>query len=159
MKRIIGFLSASLIILSVVSSQASATTTQLPPAQLLKSLLEKHKGDVIYLDFWASWCSPCRQSFPWLNSMQETYQGQGFNVISVNLDANYSLATDFLKETPVLFSVVFDPKGKTAKQYKVKGMPTSYLINREGVIVKGHTGFFPDKIPTYESEIKQLMQQ
>ena len=151
------FLTINLIILSVLFSSSSTATVKLPPEQLLEQLLEKHKGEVVYLDFWASWCTPCRHSFPWLNAMQETYQAQGLRVISVNLDANYELATKFLKESPTLFSVVFDPKGKTAKIYNVRGMPTSYLIDRSGVIVKSHTGFFPKKIPEYENEIKQLL--
>ena len=146
-----------LITLSLFVSHSVGATEQLTGNKGLTQLLERHKGDVIYLDFWASWCGPCRKSFPWMNNMQKTYQSQGFTVISINLDAEYHLAQKFLKETPVLFSVVFDAKGETAKKYKVKGMPTSYLIGRDGKISKAHTGFFTKKIPIYEAEIKQLL--
>lgn len=125
--------------------------------EALTEALMKHQGEVIYLDFWASWCGPCRKSFPWMNEMQTTYQGKGFTVISINLDAEYDLASIFLKETPAQFPVIYDPKGETAKKYKVKGMPTSYLIGKDGQIKVAHTGFFMNKIDQYEAEIIQLL--
>ena len=148
-----------MIVLSVLILHTAYATdnNKLYGQEGLTQMLEQHKGDVIYLDFWASWCGPCRKSFPWMNDMQNRYQQQGFTIISINLDAEHDLAEDFLKEHPALFSVIYDPKGQTAKKYKVKGMPTSYLIGRDGQIKKAHTGFFTKKIPTYENEIKQLL--
>ena len=159
MNKLTHFFYASLIISTLlISHLAHADSDKVFNGQKgLNQLLEKHKGDVIYLDFWASWCGPCRKSFPWMNDMQNKYQQQGFTVISVNLDADYELAQNFLKEHPALFSVIYDPKGLTAKKYKVKGMPTSYLIGRDGQIKKAHTGFFAKKITLYENEIKQFL--
>lgn len=123
----------------------------------LEQALEKHKGEVVYLDFWASWCGPCRKSFPWMNKIEAEYKSQGFSVISVNLDANKDLAAKFLNETPASFTVIYDPKGKIAKHFKIQGMPSSILIGRDGKIKSSHTGFFTKKIPLYQQGIKQLL--
>ena len=88
---------------------------QVNSIQALELILAEHKGDVIYLDFWASWCVPCRKSFPWMNAIQKKYQSQRFTVISVNVDANDELAQKFLKKTPASFAVIYDPKGKDRK--------------------------------------------
>jgi len=144
---------ASLTISSVNAEDVQVISGQ----QSLTKMLEKHQGKVIYLDFWASWCGPCRRSFPWMNEMQTSYQDKGFVVVSVNLDAEHELAEAFLKETPALFEVVYDAKGETAQKYRVKGMPTSYLIGRDGKIKVAHTGFFNAKRAQYESEIKHLL--
>jgi thiol-disulfide isomerase/thioredoxin len=125
--------------------------------QALEQSLEKRKGQVVYLDFWASWCGPCRKSFPWMNDMQKQYQPQGFSVISVNLDANKTLATKFLQETQANFTVIYDPKGKLAKHFKIQGMPSSIIIGRDGKIKARHTGFFTKKIPQYQQEIEALL--
>lgn len=123
----------------------------------LEQALIKHKGEVVYIDFWASWCGPCRKSFPWMNAVQTQYQAQGFSVISINLDADKALAEQFLVETPANFAVIYDPKGKIAKHFKIQGMPSSMLIGRDGKIKSRHTGFFMNKVPEYEQEIEQLL--
>jgi len=123
----------------------------------LERTLQKHKGEVIYLDFWASWCGPCRKSFPWMNKIETEYKKQGFSVISVNLDANKALATKFLNEMPATFTVIYDPKGKIAKHFKIQGMPSSMLIGRDGKIKLRHTGFYTNKISQYQLEIEQLL--
>jgi len=139
-----------------ISSVAGETVTS---RQALEQALAKHKGEVVYLDFWASWCVPCRKSFPWMNMVQEKYQTKGFSIISVNLDADYALAQKFLKENPASFSVIYDPKGKLAKHFKIQGMPSSMLIGRDGKIKQRHTGFFAKKIPQYQQEIEKLLAQ
>ena len=123
----------------------------------LEQALSEHKGEVVYLDFWASWCGPCRKSFPWMNEIQAQYQQQGFSVISINLDADKMLAEKFLIETPANFTVIYDPKGKIAKHFKIQGMPSSMLIGRDGKMKSRHTGFFTKKIPEYQQEIEQLL--
>jgi len=123
----------------------------------LERALTKHKGEVIYLDFWASWCGPCRKSFPWMNDIEAEYKQQGFSVISINLDANKALATKFLNEMPASFTVIYDPKGKIAKHFKIQGMPSSLLIGRDGKIKSRHTGFFTNKVSLYQKEIEELL--
>ncbi|MEW6982885.1 TlpA disulfide reductase family protein [Colwelliaceae bacterium 6471] len=125
--------------------------------QQLDEMLKLNAGKVIYLDFWASWCGPCRKSFPWLNKLQQQHKDKGFTVISVNLDAEPKLAAKFLAEVPADFPVIYDPKGKTASHFKIKGMPSSIIFNRKGKIEVAHAGFFVKKIPEYESEINKLL--
>jgi thiol-disulfide isomerase/thioredoxin len=112
-----------------------------------------HSGKVIYLDFWASWCVPCRQSFPWLNAMQAAHQPEGFVVLSVNLDAKTSFAQAFLKKHPANFDIMYDSQGVLAKKFAVKGMPSSYLFNRQGEIIASHFGFNQQRQDIYQQQI------
>ena len=103
--------------------------------------LARYHGKLVYLDFWASWCGPCKQSFPWMNEMQAKYGKQGLQVIGVNLDMKSEDGRRFLADTPAQFIVAFDPTGDTPRKYQVKGMPTSVLIGRDGKIISEHMGF------------------
>ncbi|MEN9317305.1 MAG: hypothetical protein RIS35_3698 [Pseudomonadota bacterium] len=115
------------------------------------------RGKVVYLDFWASWCGPCRQSFPWMNELHAKYAARGLQVLAVNLDAKDADARKFLADTPARFQLAYDAKGITPKAYGVKGMPTSYLIDREGRVVHEHAGFNASKKDEIEKAIaKQL---
>jgi thiol-disulfide isomerase/thioredoxin len=99
------------------------------------------KGKVVYLDFWASWCGPCRQSFPWMNEMQAKYAAKGLQIVAVNVDAKREDADKFLAEVPAAFGVAFDAQGDTPKRYAIKGMPTSLLIGPDGKVISVHAGF------------------
>jgi thiol-disulfide isomerase/thioredoxin len=148
------YLSISLLIIPTSSASQESTNNTL---QRFESLIASHKGQVIYLDFWASWCGPCRKSFPWMNAIQQQYQQQGLVVISVNVDSEKALAEQFLTEVPANFSVFYDPKGKVARKFKLRGMPSSYLIDRNGKMVSAHAGFSDRKKEKYEQEIKKLL--
>lgn len=148
-----------ILLLSLFISSFSYANETVTSRQALEQSLVKHKGKVVYLDFWASWCGPCRKSFPWMNDIQKQYQQQGFSVISVNLDADKALASEFLVQTPANFRVIYDPKGKIAKHFKIQGMPSSMIIGRDGQIKARHTGFFTKKIPQYQQEIEALLAQ
>jgi thiol-disulfide isomerase/thioredoxin len=105
-------------------------------------LLENNKpGKTVYLDFWASWCGPCRKSLPILNEIRSQYSSQGFEVIAVNIDEKLADALRFLDKYPVDYPIFLDPKGKLPKAYKVPGMPTAYLIDEKGTIIYKHVGF------------------
>ncbi|MEW5755838.1 MAG: TlpA disulfide reductase family protein [Pseudomonadota bacterium] len=121
--------------------------------------LKDLKDQVVYLDFWASWCGPCRKSMPWMNKMQEKYKDQGLVIIGVNVDSDRKAAEDFLKAVPANFKVVYDPEGKIAAQYKLMGMPNSFLIARDGTMQKRHVGFKEGLEDEYETEIRQLLKQ
>jgi thiol-disulfide isomerase/thioredoxin len=121
--------------------------------------LAKLKGKVVYLDFWASWCGPCRQSFPWMNEMQEKYGQQGLEVLAINLDGNLTDAKKFLQENPAKFKIAYDTKAQTPKLLGVKGMPTSYLIDRQGRVVSVHVGFNLAKKSDLETELKQVLER
>ena len=119
--------------------------------------LEDYRGQYLYVDFWASWCGPCRQSFPWMNEMQAMYGAQGLKIIAINLDDVRDDAYQFLDEVEVDVDIAFDAKGETAQAYSVQGMPSSYLINPKGEIVFRHIGFRPlDKV-RLEAKIVELM--
>ncbi|MDX1802514.1 MAG: TlpA disulfide reductase family protein, partial [Alcanivorax sp.] len=96
---------------------------------------------VIYVDFWASWCGPCRRSFPWLNEMQKRYGDRGFTVVGVNLDPKRDDANRFLAAYPASFPLVFDPDGAYAEKYSLKGMPSAVLLNADGKVLARHVGF------------------
>lgn len=121
--------------------------------------LSDFKGKVIYLDFWASWCIPCRKSFPWMSDLQKRYGNKGFKVIAVNLDQEQDKARAFLQKIPANFTVAFDPEGISATAFKVKGMPSTYLIDRTGKITFSHIGFREKEIPAMELKIKQLLKK
>lgn len=147
------------LLLSLFIHTYSLADETVTSRQALEQSLAKHKGEVVYLDFWASWCGPCVRSFPWMNTIQAKYKDKGFTVISVNLDAEQQLAAKFLRSNPATFDVIYDPKGKIAKHFKIQGMPSSMIIGRDGKIKSRHTGFFNKKIPEYQQEIETLLGQ
>jgi len=119
--------------------------------------LKDFEGKVVYLDFWASWCKPCRTSFPWMNDMQAKYVDQGFEVVSINLDQEKSSIAAFLQNYPANFRILLDPEGEVASDYDLIGMPSSYLIDKKGNLRKTHTGFFIKNKPQYEQAIVALL--
>jgi thiol-disulfide isomerase/thioredoxin len=121
--------------------------------------LAQLQGKVVYLDFWASWCDPCRDSFPWMAEMKEKYGSDGLEVVAVNLDKEKELADKFLSTMNVNFVVAFDASGKSAEKYKLRGMPGSYLIGRDGNIQASHLGFNDKDKAKLEAAIKVLLQQ
>jgi cytochrome c biogenesis protein CcmG, thiol:disulfide interchange protein DsbE len=92
--------------------------------------LEQLRGRVVYLDFWASWCGPCRRSFPWMNEIEQRYAGRGLTIVAVNVDAKREDAERFLHQYPATFAVVYDASGATPRAYDVKAMPSSYPMVR-----------------------------
>ena len=99
------------------------------------------RGHVVYVDFWASWCGPCRRSFPWLARMQEKYGAKGLEIVAIDLDQERREGEKFLAQFPAPFHVAFDATGKTAEAFGVEAMPTSFLIGRDGKILERHAGF------------------
>lgn len=115
------------------------------------------KGKVVVIDFWASWCAPCRQSFPWLNEMQAKYRDRGLVIIGVNVDRERPEAERFLQQTPADFMIVYDPEGTLAARYQVPGMPSSYVIDRDGQQAGVHIGFRSGMRGEREAELERLL--
>jgi thiol-disulfide isomerase/thioredoxin len=119
--------------------------------------LAAYSGRVVYLDFWASWCVPCRHSFPWLQAMQASYERQGLAVLAINLDQDRADAERFLRQYHAGFEVRFDPQGQFAEYYRVAGMPTSVIIDRHGALRYTHVGFRPADAAAYEQQLRELL--
>ena len=117
-----------------------------------------YRGKTVYLDFWASWCAPCRRSFPWMNELQEKYAKQGLQVIAVNVDKKNEDAQRFLAKVPARFLIAYDAAGNTPRSYGVKSMPSSALIAPDGRIVYMHAGFDDEDKPALEARIRQVLE-
>ncbi|HWV16229.1 MAG TPA: TlpA disulfide reductase family protein [Cellvibrio sp.] len=146
MKFFAALASSLLISMSVsaadVGTPAPAFTVDaLKNATAAKINLADYKGKVVYVDFWASWCGPCKRSFPKLEELRTKYKSKGFEVIAINMDEDLANANEFLKKIPVTFPVGTDPKGTIAQTYRVQGLPTAYIIDRQGAIGHVITGF------------------
>lgn len=103
------------------------------------------QGKVIYLDFWASWCVPCRKSFPFMNELSKRYDSEKFQVIAVNMDEEQADAEAFLAQYPAQFSIVTNPNNALAKKLNIPGLPVAYIINADGMILARHIGFNSSK--------------
>jgi thiol-disulfide isomerase/thioredoxin len=146
----------------VAKSPKAASSTHPAPAFTLPGLkgdvsLESLRGKAVLVDFWASWCGPCRQSFPWMNDLQKRYGDKGLAIVAVNLDKDREFANAFLSEVPASFTVVFDPAGTTAERYKVKAMPTTVLVSADGHVLVTHTGFDARHAPEFEAQIAEAL--
>lgn len=139
-----------------VETGQSAPDFELPgKASTIK--LSDFKGKTVYLDFWASWCGPCKQSFPWMNEMQSRYGSKGLRVVAVNVDQKPDDAKAFLSTNPAGFEVAFDQVGKVPRAYAIKGMPTSMLIGPDGKVIMVHGGFKEEKREELERHIKTAL--
>jgi peroxiredoxin len=119
--------------------------------------LEQFRGKVLYLDFWASWCAPCARSFPFMNQLQSDLEGQGLQVLGINMDEKPEDAQTFLAKYPANFTLAFDAGGECARTIGVKGMPSSYLIDRKGIIRHVHLGFRPREAEKLRGLVEQLL--
>jgi len=121
--------------------------------------LSDYKGKVLLVDFWASWCVPCKTSFPALDAIYHEYQPKGLEVLAVNLDEQRRNADAFLEQHPHRMTVLFDPKGVAPEAFGVKGMPTSFLIDKAGAIRFTHTGYSGNVDVSYRRGIAQLLRE
>jgi thiol-disulfide isomerase/thioredoxin len=119
--------------------------------------LESYRGRVVYLDFWASWCKPCQKSFPWMNQLVRQFPPERFSVVTINLDEQTEDMYDFLQRVEADFDVYHDASASLAKKFKLEGMPTSFLIDRDGKLHSRHVGFYESKKKQLEDEIRSLL--
>ncbi len=119
--------------------------------------LEQYRGKVVYLDFWASWCVPCRASFPALSALYQQYSDQGFEVIAVNLDENHSEALQFIEQYPADYRFVAGFDTGIASTYRVDVMPTAYFIDAKGVVRLIHHGFKESHVDFLEAILEKLL--
>ena len=119
--------------------------------------LSDYRGKVVIVDFWASWCAPCRQSFPWLNAMYDEYAADGLVILGVNTDIDATEAQQFLEEIPAKFEIIRDPEGELARSFEVAAMPSSYVFARDGELDTRHLGFLRSRRDEYEAVIQRLI--
>ncbi len=158
----------TLCLLVPVYSQAAAVAVgdTAPEVELIQlpadgnsASLNSLRGKVVYLDFWASWCGPCRLSFPQLEAIRTELKSRGFEVFAVNVDEFKEDALNFLAELPVSYPVVYDSTGATPAQWGILGMPTGFLIDRKGLVRKTHTGYRKSDGAALREEILKLLEE
>ena len=114
-------------------------------------------GKVVYVDFWASWCGPCAKSFPFLNQLHTELKDKGLQIIGVNLDENPEDAKAFLAKNPVDFTLAADTGEQCARKFDVKAMPSSYVVDRKGIVRHVHLGFRPGEAEDVHKLVAQLL--
>lgn len=111
------------------------------------------KARATYIDFWASWCGPCRQSFPWMNKLQARFGPKGLRVVAVNLDSQSADAQRFLAQWPAQFTLAFDPTAEAARRFGIKAMPSSVLLGADGKVIATHAGFREEDTGPLEARV------
>jgi peroxiredoxin len=121
--------------------------------------LAEHKGDVVMINFWATWCAPCRQEMPYLEALYQRYGALGFTLLGVNVEKDPVGATEWLAETPVSFPILFDPENEVSELYDVIAMPNTVLIDRQGNLRYLHHGYKPGYENEYQTQIRALIRE
>ncbi len=148
------------LLIALAAFTSSAHGTPAPTPLNPQSFdLGAYQGKVVYLDFWASWCGPCKLSFPYMNSLARRFQSEGLVIIADNLDHQSTDAESFLHEVNSRFPVIFDRDGVLATRFQVDDMPTSVLVGRDGTVRYVHKGFFQDKEDEYTAHVLKLLRE
>ena len=121
--------------------------------------LAEQRGNIVLVNFWASWCGPCREELPKMEALQQSYQDLGFTVLAINVDDNPAKAENLLRDVDVTFPVLFDPQGKVSQQYDLSAMPTTVIVDRDGNARLTHKGYKSGDEVKYEKAIKVLLRE
>jgi thiol-disulfide isomerase/thioredoxin len=119
----------------------------------------QYKGDVVMINFWATWCVPCRQEMPKLEALYQRYNKLGFKLLAVNVENNPDGVKKWLAETPVSFPVLFDTKSEVSKLYKVETMPTTVIVGKDGTMRYLHHGYQAGYENDYQNEVRTLLRE
>lgn len=158
-------LGLTLSVLAATSLASSGLTGQAAPDFALKSSsgenlrLSEYRGDVVMVNFWATWCGPCRQEMPLLDELYSRYERVGFSLLGVNIDDDSRKAMRMVSELGVSFPVLFDARKEVSKLYEVDAMPVTVLIDREGTIRYVHHGYKPGYEDKYLDQIRSLLRE
>ena len=162
MKAWLGMIAAVVLATSAVSASLKQSSA---PDFTLKSnggeniRLSEYRGEVVLINFWASWCGPCRQEMPVLSELHDKYHALGFTVLGVNVEADTRKARKLLQDQPVSFPVVFDSDSVVSKQYDVVAMPSTVLIDRDGNMRYLHKGYKPGLEDVYQQQVRELVRE
>jgi peroxiredoxin len=156
---------AMLLLLASAAAAQTAGDAPAAPDFTLKSAsgenlrLSEYRGQVVLLNFWATWCGPCRQEMPPLNALHERYQRLGFVVLGVSIDDDPRVATRMAQQLGVSYPILFDTDKDISRLYEVRAMPSTYLIDRDGRVRHVHLGYRDGYIDTYQQQVRQLLQE
>ncbi len=121
--------------------------------------LKEKRGDVVLINFWATWCGPCRQEMPLLDKLNAKYKDLGFTMIGINVESDTSGMAKYLRDVPVSFAILNDGSNSVAKLYGVDGMPNTVIIDRNGKVRYVHKGYKPGYEQKYEQQVKELVME
>lgn len=160
--RLSMFVAAGMLLVSIAQAEA---LEGMAPDFTLKSRngenikLSEFRGDVVMINFWASWCAPCRQEMPLLEDMYKKYNDLGFVLLGVNVEEDSSKASELLREIPVSFPILYDNENDVTKLYKVVAMPSTVMVDRDGKMRYLHRGYLPGYEVEYIKQIKELIKE
>ena len=160
----VGLVLLASVMFFISAAQAAEVQGKAPDFTLKSSSgknlkLSEHRGEVVLLNFWASWCGPCRKEMPYLEQIQEKYSDYGFTVMGVNVEEDSSKAKKMLKDIPVSFPILYDTTNSVSKAYKVSAMPTTVIIDRDGNMRYLHKGYKSGDEATYKQWVKKLIRE
>jgi peroxiredoxin len=144
---------------TVNAGDTAAPDFTLPSKTGTPMQLSKYKGSVVMLNFWASWCGPCRTEMPLMDQIYKKYSAAGFVLLGVNVDTDSTDAQKFLSQVPVSFPIAYDRENKVSKIYDVAAMPSTVFIDRKGRVRQLHRGYKPGDENEYLSEIRALIRE
>ncbi len=152
-------------VFAATSLASSGLEGQVAPDFALKSAtgenlrLSEFRGDVVMINFWATWCGPCRQEMPLLDELYSRYQRVGFNLLGVNIDDDSRRAMQMVEELGVTFPVLFDARKEVSKLYEVEAMPVTVIVDRQGTVRYVHHGYKPGYEEKYLDQIRSLLRE
>lgn len=151
--------------IAAVSPAAAAENPVRAPDFTLKSgtgkniKLSELRGRVVLVNFWATWCAPCKEELPLFNRLYDKFRLAGLEILGVNIDKSSSAAMDFSRRLGLSFPILFDPSGDLAEKYRITSMPSTAVVAKDGTIRYVHRGFIPGDSSRYESEIRSLLKE
>lgn len=162
--RILKLCALAAIVATSGALAASADGGAAPPFTLTtpagaSDSLSQYKGQVVMLNFWATWCGPCQQEMPLLDQIYQQFKPAGFTLLGINVDNEKAPVLKLLARKPVSFPVLLDPKNRVSDEYHVEEMPSTIIIDRKGVIRYVHRGYKPGDENEYQDKIRQLTQE
>lgn len=149
----------------LVAVAAPATTADTAPGFALPDAtgntvtLADFEGQVVLINFWASWCGPCREEMPLLDQLSERYGPLGFTMLGINVEEDSTLADRFLEGTPVDFPILYDRENSVSQLYDVIAMPTTVIVDRQGQVRYVHHGYEPGNENEYQDQIRALIRE
>ena len=150
-------LAATLQVQADISGPAPDFTLKSRGGENIK--LSELRGQVVMINFWASWCGPCRQEMPLLEQIYQHYQPMGFTLLGINVEEDSAAADKVLKEIPVSFPVLYDNRNRVSESYQVRAMPSTILIDRDGQVRYLHQGYKSGYEDAYQEQVRELIRE